>query len=99
MAEYWASQGPNILYRSDVASIEHRARLRGDHQILAGPGTCAPGDGLLDEFRNVRLRGTGAPNERDRILDDVVRHRNAPHQILQNHDSFRGEHLLERHLP
>src|SRR5262245_36463978 len=82
----------HVLGRHVEPSLEQRARLGAEHEVLARARAGAPGRALLDEGGGFGLAHARRAHEAQDVLEDVLRHRDAPHDLLELEDLGAGEH-------
>ena len=79
-------QSLHVFERGIEPTVQDGTGLGSGDQVQAGARSATPGDEVLDEAGCVFLAGTGGPDERGNILEDVVGYRNPGDEILERED-------------
>ena len=95
MAHDGQGESLHVFERGIEATVQDGTGLGSGDQVQAGPRSATPGDEVLDEAGCVFLAGTGGPDKRCNILEDVVGYRNPGDEILEREDVLPANHFLE----
>ena len=100
MLQYGAGKRFDIVCRRSESSLDQRLCANRQHEGLARPRPGPPGDHLAKFFRTTFIRPCRTHQPQDRV-DDLLAHRQAPHQmlrfdkIIRRADRLRGRFLSE----
>jgi len=91
-------EGADVLAGDVVASLQEGPRLAGQDQRLAGARAGAPLDLAADHLRRLGAGRARGADQAHGVVDDVVRDRDLPHELLNLADLLAGEDRLDRRL-
>jgi len=95
MSQNGLCDGFHIVIRNMITPVHNRTRFRSQDKILRSPGPSSPINPILNKLRHTGGIGAGAPTQRNSIIDNRLRNRDPPHNLLQPKDFFARDHVLQ----
>ena len=98
MAQDRQGEGLDVFHGDMAATAQGRPSLAGEDQVERGARTRAPRHELLDELGSVRLIRACRPHQPRGIFENMIRHRNPAHDMLELEDCRTIDDLLHDRL-